>query len=263
MKNLSRRDVLRRASQATAYGAVLFASRNARPADANAPESALCLSMFYPGAKGRFDADRFRDKHLPLIRGIYGDSVERIELRVPPAQDRRAINTRAAPPPPFLAVVNLWIHRLDEYARHTAESAQEVQADLRKVSEVVPYVQYDQALSHTGSARTAVPVGTEVACTFFPNKDGGRWDGKYVAETYMPKVIDLYGADALLRTEVTQGRTGQNGVKSTFIGATHLYIRDRPAFDVAGRKAMSLFQEAPRYTDIMGLFTFLRVYAAG
>jgi len=66
-----------------AYGLVAATlPRAAVSADAAGSASAVCLSMLFPGGKGKFDSDRYRDQHLPLIRGIYGDSVERIELRV-------------------------------------------------------------------------------------------------------------------------------------------------------------------------------------
>jgi hypothetical protein len=238
--------------------------RRALAADAPGSESAICLSMFYPGSKGKFDADRFRDKHLPLIRGIYGESVERIELQVPPPPARRVKSTYSPPPPPLAAVVHIWIRRIDEFGKHTAESSSQVQADLLKVSTITPYVQYDQSLSVTGDARASVPVGAELAVTYFPNKDGGRWDAKYFVEKYIPKVIEVYGKDTLNRIEVTQGRTGQGGVKATFIASSKLYIRDRTAYDAAGMKGgMQLFQEAPNYTDIMGVFTFMKVHAAG
>lgn len=264
MIDMTRRDLLRGAGGAAALGVFATLPHAAAAAEASASESALCLSMLFPGgSKGRFDADRYRDKHLPLIRRIYGDSVERIELRVPPAPDRRVKSTYSPPPPPFAAAVNMWIRRLDEYGQHTAQAAQEIQADLLKVSAITPYVQYDQTLSRTGSARADAKVGTDVASTYYPNKEGGRWDAKYFVETYLPKVIDVYGADSLLRTEVDQGRAGQAGAKAAIIGSSHLYIRDRAAFDAAGRKAMQLFQDAPNYTDIMGVFSIMKVHAAG
>jgi len=233
-------------------------------AEASGSESALCLSMLYPGGKGKFDADRYRDKHLPLIRGIYGGSVERIELRVAPPPGKRVQSRFPAPPPAFIAAVSIWIGKLDEFGKHTAESAQQIQADLLKVSEITPYVQYDQAISLTGESRVDVPVGTDVASTWYPNKDGGRWDAKYVVEKYLPKIVDVYGKDTLRRIEVSQGRAGQNGTKAPVIGSSHLYIRDRAAFDAAGMKGgMQLFQEAQNYTDIMGVFTVMKVHAAG
>ena len=262
MGDLSRRAVLRGAG-GFAFSMLAALPRRSRAAEASASESALCLSMLYPGGKGKFDAERFRDKHLPLVRGIYGDSVEHIELRVAPPPAKRPQSRHPGPPAPFVAEMNLWIRRLDEFGRHTAESAADIQADLRKVTEIVPYVQYDQTLKHSGDSRADVPVGTEVASTFYPNKDGGRWDGKYFVDTYLPKVIEAYGPDTLRRIEVAQGRVGQNGVKAAVIGSSHLYIRDRAAFDAAGRRAMSLFQEAPNFTDIMGVFTFMKVHAAG
>ena len=263
MSCVSRRDVLRGVGHAAAFGTLAAAlPRHAWAAEVS--ESAICLSMLYPGGKGKFDSDRYRDKHLPLIRGIYGDSVERIELRMAPPPAKRAQSRFPGPPPAFLAAVNIWIGNLEEFGKHTAASGQQIQADLLKVSEIVPWVQYDQTLSLSGEARSAVPVGTEVATTYFPNKDGGRWDARYFVEKYMPKAIDVYGKDALRRTEVAQGKAGQGGVKAALIGTSHLYIRDRAAFDAAGRKAgMQLFQETPNYTDITGQFAIMKVHAAG
>jgi hypothetical protein len=265
MSVLSRRAVLRGAGGVAAYGLVAATlPKDAAAADAGGSASAICLSMLFPGGKGKFDSDRYRDQHLPLIRGIYGDSVERIELRVAPPPARRTQSRFPGPPTAFLAAVNIWIRRIDEFGKHTAESGQKIQADLQKVSGITPYVQYDLTLSLSGDLRGDIPVGTEVASTYFPNKDGGRWDGKYFVEKYLPKVVEVYGKDTLRRIEVSQGRTGQGGAKAALIGSSHLYIRDRAAFDAAGmRGGMQLFQEAPNYTDIMGVFTLMRVHAAG
>lgn len=263
MVDPSRRAALRGAGSAAAFAMLGALPRICAAAEASDSDSALSLSMLYPGGKGKFDADRFRDKHLPLIRGIYGESVERVELRLAPPPAKRTQSRFPAPPAAFIAEVNVWIRRLDEFGRHTAASAADVQADLRKVTEIVPYVQYDQTLKHTGDSRADVPIGAEVASTFYPNKDGGRWDGRYFVETYLPKLIEAYGPEALQRIEVAQGRVGQNGVKAAVIGSSHLYIRDRAAFDAAGRRAMSLFPETPKFTDIMGVFTFMKVHAAG
>jgi hypothetical protein len=265
MNELSRRDVLRSSAGAAALGVLAgVLPRHALAAEASASESAICLSMLYPAGKGKFDSDRYRDTHLPLIRSIYGDSVERIELRVAPPPAKRAQGRFPVPPSGFTAAVSMWIRKLDEFGKHTAESGQQIQADLLKVSGITPYVQYDQTLSLTGDSRGDVTVGTDVASTYFPNKEGGHWDAKYFVEKYLPKVIDVYGKDTLRRIEVVQGRTGQGGVKAALIGASHLYIRDRAAFDAAGmRGGMQLFQEAPNYTDIMGVFSIMKVHAAG
>jgi hypothetical protein len=264
MGDLSRRDVLRGAGGAAVLGMMAALTRRSAAAEAASSESALCLSMLFPGGKGKFEADRYRDKHLPLIRGIYGDSVERIELRVAPPPSKRVQSRFPSPPAAFIAAVSIWIQRIDEFGKHTAESAQQIQSDLLKVSEIVPYVQYDQSIHVSGDVRGELVVGTEVASTYFPNKDGGRWDARYFVDKYLPKVIDVYGKDTLRRIEVNQGRAGQGGVKAALTAASHLYIRDRAAFDAAGmRGGMQLFQEAPNYTDIMGVFTLMRVHAAG
>jgi hypothetical protein len=265
MKDLSRRELLSLGGYAAVMGALAASlPRGAKAAEASpGAESAICLTMLFPGGKGKFDADRYRDKHLPLIRGIYGQSVERIELRVAPPPPKRTQSRFPQPPPAFLAAVSLWIRKVDEFGKHTAESGHAIQTDLLKVSEITPFVQYDLTLSVSGDARSVIPIGTEVASTYFPNKEGGRWDAKYFVEQYLPKVSEVYGNSVLRRIEVSQGRVGQNGAKTALIAASHLYIRDRAAFDTAGmRGGMQLFKETPNYTDIMGVFNLMRVHAA-
>jgi hypothetical protein len=265
MKNFTRRDLLCHAGQVAAFGALAAALPvRSGAAQQSGEESAICLTMIYPnGKKAKFDADRYRDMHLPLIRGVYGDSVERIELRVAPPPPRTQQGRFPAPPSAFLAAVSIWIRDVEQFGKHTAAQGQQIQSDLQKVSEITPIVQYDQTIALMGEARADIPVGADCFSTYFPSKEGGRWDSKYYVEKYLPKVVETYGKSALRRIEVGRGTAGQSGAKAVMVSASHLYIRDRAAFDAAGMKAMSLFQETANYTDIMGRFVFMKVHAAG
>lgn len=266
MSRVTRRDVLRGVGNTTAFGmlAASLPGHVGAAQEATAEESAICLSMLFPnGKKARFDGDRYRDKHLPLIRSIYGDSVERIELRVAPPPPR-AQSGFPSPPPAFLAAANIWIRNVDEFGKRTAENGQQIQADLQKVSPVTPYVQYDQTIALMGDARSDVQVGTDCFSTYFPGREGGKWDAKYYVEQYLPKLVAAYGKNSIRRIEVGRGTAGQGGAKAAMVSGSHLYIRDRQSFDAAGMKAgMQLFQETPNYTNIMALFGFMKVHAAG
>ncbi|HXC59890.1 MAG TPA: hypothetical protein VN645_11275 [Steroidobacteraceae bacterium] len=270
MKGISRRDVLCGVGHAAAFGVLAAAlPRHVLAAEQAAGDGvAICLSMLYPGGK-KFDGDRYRDKHLPLIRSVYGDSIARVELRmVPPPEKlaRSSKNARSAtrpPTPPYVAAISLWIRNVEQFGKITAASGQQIQADLLKVTDITPYVQYDETIAQKGDPRSDVPVGSEVTSTYFLNKDGGRWDAPYFVDKYLPKVEEVYGT-SLRRIEVTKGRAGQGGTPLLMMSASHLYIRDHTAFDAAGKKAgMQLFQEAANYTDIRGFPVLMNVQAAG
>jgi hypothetical protein len=268
MKGFSRRDVLCGVGHAAAFGVLAAAlPGRVRAAEQAAGDGvAICLSMLYPSGK-KFDGDRYRDTHLPLVRSVYGDSIARIELRMtpPPKRTNTSKSAKGAPPPPpYIAAISMWIRNVEQFGKLTATSGQQIQADLLKVTGIIPFVQYDETIAQKGDSRGDVPVGSECASTYFVNKEGGRWDAQYFVEKYLPKVEEVYGTESLRRIEVTRGRAGQGGARLLMTSASHLYIRDREAFDYAGRKAgMRLFQEAANYTDIMGLFSLMKVHAAG
>src|SRR5262245_3714480 len=104
---LTRRSLLAAAGQAAA-GTMLATALVpvAGAEEAAQPQAApsLCLSMvFLNDAKAKFDADRYTRKHLPLLRKIYGNSVERIELRTAQAA------SPGMPPSPLLATTHVFI----------------------------------------------------------------------------------------------------------------------------------------------------------
>ncbi len=179
-------------------------------------ESAILLSMVYGNdPKAKFDAKRYRAKHLPLLKSIYGDSVERIELRMPPGPGGNAAarasgsNVPSAPPPSFgppprvMAAASLWIRDLKAFGERTAANGAQITADLAEVTHATPAVQYDKVLVLLGEGRDAMVDDTQVSSTYFFATENGKFDAKYYAEKVIPLMVSVYGKNAIKRIEQT------------------------------------------------------------
>jgi hypothetical protein len=229
----------------------------ARAAAESADESSICLSMVY-GREAKFESDRFRDKHLPLLRQVYGDSLERVEMRHAPRP------SKDLPPAPIVASVNLWIRDLKAFGAITQQSGPEIVADLAKVTSDKPWVQYDQAIAVLGDARDAIRLGTDCTTFYYPNSETARWDAKQYVEGYLPRLLEAYGKNTLRRIEVCRGSAAQGGGRPGFASAVTFYVRDVDAFMRAGMTAgMKLLPEALKATDIKPVVANLIVRAAG
>jgi hypothetical protein len=242
----------------------------------DAGESAICLTMLYPnGRKAKFDAHYYHTKHLPMLKAIYGDSVERIELRTPkrskgpgtlgtsnsPAAALRAMG----PPPRVIAAASIWIRDLKSFGEKTATSNAEITRDLGEVvTASLPIVQYDKVILLLGDARNDMTEETQVFSTYYPASPQARFDVKYYAEKVVPLMVSLYGAQSVRRIEVTMGSNGQGGAEPAVVAASHFYIRDRAAWDAAGTKAYpQLMAERPKYSTIVPIIGDHEVSAAG
>ena len=260
----SRRAVLRGIGHVAAFGTL--ASSLPEIAHAADGEATYSLSMTYQyGKKNKFKADRFRDGHVPLLKKIYGDSIERVELRyAEPPQVKQGPKQVPVPPQFVIAEVSIWIRDVAAFGKLTGEQGGQIVADLKEVTQASPIVQYDKTLAALGSARTDVTVGSSCQTYFFLDKEGGRFDTKYYVDTVLPRMMDLYGPKALRRIEVCQGAAGQGGAKPLVLATTHLYIADQSAFFMAGRNVMpQLVAEGPNYTDIFPVVSQATVHAVG
>jgi uncharacterized protein (TIGR02118 family) len=94
-----------------------------------------CVTILYPKQEAAsWDADYYRDKHMPLLMRLYGaEAIRRFELHKPTPQ----------PPgtsPAFLGTVNIYIEDQERFAAASAEHAQTLVADVVNISSVSPVV---------------------------------------------------------------------------------------------------------------------------
>jgi hypothetical protein len=256
---ISRRSMLAGMGSAAAIGSIAANLQGVARAAEEQGESAISLSMLYWNEpKARFDFRKYRDQHLPLLKSIYGDSVERFELRMPVKAEK------GMPPPSVTAAVNLWIRDVPAFGTKTKAEGARINEDLAKVTNGHPYVQYDKVIALLGDARRSVQQDAEVFSTYFPAREGATWDARYYVETFLPKLVGIYGPKALARIEVCQAATGQGGTPAAVVASSHLYVRDRRAYMAAsGKVFQELGSEGSRYTTIRPYWANMWVAAAG
>jgi hypothetical protein len=257
---ISRRSVLNGIGQSTALGAIVAAlSPHLRAAQVAAPAQTLCLSMIYRQAEGAsFNGDAFRDKHLPLLRKVYANSVDRIELRM------AAPVPEGQPVQPILATVNIWFRDINQFVARTQAGAKDVSASMATITAAPVSAQVDQVVVSLGEPMASVPVDGFCYSSWFQDKDGGTFDARYFSETYYPKLAEIYGTDAIRRIEIATGAAPASGGKLLMKSAVHVYIKDEAAYDQAVTKVPpELFAEAKQYTNIVPLQTLTKLHAAG
>lgn len=212
----------------------------------------ICLSMvFEDGGKSKFDTDKYVKNHLPLLREVYGDSVERIEVLAGPDPDPKAL-IRSVPVfagiPMPRAATTLLIRDVAAFGQKLAANAERVNKDLEAVSFGNRLVQPNRIVLELGEPRSAITTDTQVVSNYYrqhvaykgangkvPLPAPGSvppFDVRLFVDVYLPRIFSLYGPEAVRRLEATVGLE-QGGQKPAQIAAFHLFIKDRIAFDMA------------------------------
>jgi hypothetical protein len=263
--NMSRRSLLAGAGHAvagTTVGqllAVAQAQESVQTQHAQAGAGICLTMMFMAGARARFESDKYVKKHLPLLRRIYGDSVERIELRT-------TADSAMGVPSTELASSTMWIRDVPGFSQKLGASAVAINADLDEVSKGNRLVQTDRIVLGLGEDRSQVQANSHVFSLFYPAARGAMpggvpaataaasFDTRYFTDAILPKLFSLYGSNAVRRLEATVGMD-QGGQKAAQTAAYHLYIRDREAYDNASQTAFGEIQkDAVQFSQ--GIFPF-------
>jgi hypothetical protein len=253
---VSRRAVLRGAGSTvigSAVGQLLSVARAEEAVQARQDQSGgICLSMIFDdGTKVKFDTEKYVNNHLPLLRDVYGDSVERIEVHAAPERDPKALITSVpmfAGIPVPRAATTLWIRDLTGFGQKLASNAERINKDLEAVSYGNRLVQPNRVALELGEPRSEIMTDTPVVSNYYrqfvaykrnredvPVPPAGSvppFDVRSFVESYLPRIFSLYGSGAVRRLEATVGMD-QGGRKAVQMAAYHFFIRDRSAFDKA------------------------------
>ncbi len=269
------------AAVGSAVGPLLSVARAQEAARARQGQAGgICLSMvFEDGAKVKFDTEKYVKNHLPLLREVYGDSVERIEGMVGPERDPKALIVSVpmfAGIPMPCAVTTLWISDVAAFSQKLAANADRINKDLETVSHGNRLVQPNRVVLELGDARSQITTDTQVDSNFYrqhvaykgtnvnvPAPSPGSvppFDTRLFVEDYLPRIFSLYGPDAVRRLEATVGMD-QGGKAAVQIASFHIFIRDRSAFDA---RTADVYQQVKEETaklnpSAVRLFSQLRV----
>jgi hypothetical protein len=250
---MSRRSVLAGAGLAlagTTMAQLLSVARAQEAAQAQA-DPQICLSMlFESGQKSRFDTDKYIKRHLPLLREVYGETVERIELRT-------ASSTDLGIPSALLASTTFWIRDVAGFGQKLTANAARINEDLDNVAKCNRIVQPDRIVSVLGEERGRIPLDAHVFSFYYRDPTGSGaafarqpaasapaadFDQRHFTESFLPQVFSLYGSNVIQRLEGMVG-LDQSGRKATQVASYHAYIRDRTAYD---QKSGSVFSQVAK-----------------
>jgi uncharacterized protein (TIGR02118 family) len=99
-----------------------------------------CLTVLYPwAADARFDFDYYRDKHLGMMRELYGGSVGRMEIR-------KGLRKGDGSPPAFLASMTVEILSMQDFDAAGKLHLQKLFADLPNFSNITPVGQIEEII---------------------------------------------------------------------------------------------------------------------
>jgi uncharacterized protein (TIGR02118 family) len=210
-------------------------------------ESSHCVTILYPAGAGlTFNADYYRDHHLPLIMRLYGDSIARFELRtVDPTP-------AGAPAPAYAAAINIWIRDFDAFQQHNETHGPALIADVANFTNTMPTIQFDRVQGEDGTDRGAMQLGDTCLTILYPNGASVRWDVDYYRRAHMPLIMRLYGAAAIKRFELRRGESGAPTGAPPYIGCVNIYINDHQAFGAAGvAHGQTLIDDVPAFSSVM------------
>lgn len=277
--NLSRRSVLAGAGYVavgSAVGQLLSVARAQEAAQARPGQpGGVCLSMvFEDGNKVKFDTENYVKNHLPLLREVYGDSVERIEVHAAPERDPKALVLSVpmfAGIPVPRAATTLWIRDVAAFGQKLAANAQRINQDLDAVSYGNRLVQPNRVVLELGDARSDIAVDTPVVSNYYRqfvaykrNKDDipvppagsvPPFDTRVFVESYLPRLYSLYGSGAVRRLEATVG-IDQGGQKAAQIAAYHLFVRDRSVLEAQTVNVYQQLKEETTQFNLSGVRLF-------
>jgi len=248
---MNRRELLAGAGSGVTLGALASIFSAALPRGVRAMDHAAgadCMTILYPAGEGiQFDADYYRDHHLPTIMRLYGSAISRFELRkVTPAP-------AGMEPVPYSAAINIWIADMNAFAAGNARHGPTLVADVPHFTNSQPIIQYDKLRGQMGAPRAAEKIGDTCLTILYDNSENVRWDVEYYAAHHLPLIMRLYGTRAIRRFELRRGESGQSpGSKPTFIGSIGIYINDQAAFDAAGKEhGAALVKDVPNFSSVM------------
>jgi uncharacterized protein (TIGR02118 family) len=94
----------------------------------------------YPKKKGgKFNFDYYLNKHVPLIKERFGESLKRYEIY-------QGISRESGIRVPFITIASLWFENLDEFKMLFERNARDITADRQNFSNIQPILQIENQL---------------------------------------------------------------------------------------------------------------------
>ncbi|MCU1300356.1 MAG: hypothetical protein JWQ87_640 [Candidatus Sulfotelmatobacter sp.] len=97
-----------------------------------------CVTVVYPNkANSKFDFDYYMKKHIPLVEGLVGKSIE----------VRRGMSSVTGSPAAFVCVAAIPIDSMAAFQAVLAQHGTEILADIPNYTNIEPLIQFDEVLA--------------------------------------------------------------------------------------------------------------------
>lgn len=189
------------------------------------------FTAIFPGGTGiHFDHAYYRDEHLAAMQRMYGNTLTRVEARIP-------VVAAGAPASPYAAFVNFWIPNAEAFAKASAAHGRKLVEDKVHFTNSVQDVQSETVFAEAGAAANAVRVGDQCLTVLYPYDPADRFDYDYYRDHHMTSLIKLYGREGIARVEARKGLSSPDGTKPPLYACTaNIYVADVGAFAAAASR---------------------------
>jgi len=99
------------------------------------------VTILYPNDDGKtFDMDYYSNKHMPMLEGLFGDSLKKLEI------DKGVSGRTPNDPIPYLAIGYLYFENLSAYENSFGPNAAKIVGDIPNYTNIQPIVQISEVL---------------------------------------------------------------------------------------------------------------------
>jgi len=100
-----------------------------------------CLTILYPNEPNvRFDFDYYKNHHMPLFLGLFGNLIKRVELR-------KGIMSPTADKLPYIATLNIWFEDEKAFMEGDEKHRATLLPDVKNYTNVLPIIQEDDVFA--------------------------------------------------------------------------------------------------------------------
>ncbi|MEL6987162.1 MAG: EthD family reductase [Bacteroidota bacterium] len=107
----------------------------------NQTKPMIKLTIFYPNGEGKtFDMDIYENKHMPMLKEIYGSTLKKLEI------DKGISGRTPDEPIPFLAIGYLYYESIEAYQEIFKPNADRILGDIPNYTNITPFVQVSEVI---------------------------------------------------------------------------------------------------------------------
>ncbi len=97
-----------------------------------------CVTVLYPNKEdGRFDFDYYMKKHIPMVSGLFGKSID----------VQKGVSSLMGSSAAFVCSARIWIDSLEHFQTVMEQHGRRILADISNYTNIEPIIQIDEVLS--------------------------------------------------------------------------------------------------------------------